>query len=321
MKGRIFAIESETITQERCRGLPVRGPTAKLRKVELKTYLEERRALVESRLDKLLPPEQRKPETLHRAMRYSVLAGGKRFRPILCLAAAEACGGMNEAVLDAACAIEMVHCFSLIHDDLPALDNDELRRGKPTVHVRFGEAAAILAGDALFALAFETLSKMAASDSIRVRTISALAAASGTDGMVGGQVVDMESQSGNQEVEWIHERKTGALIAAACEIGAIVSGADADDVAICKSIGKRIGLAFQIADDILDETADSATIGKTAGKDRRSEKATFPSVLGVEKSKEIAIRSVEEAERSLERFGNRAHGFRLLARYSVYRDS
>lgn len=290
--------------------------------MDLKAYLEERRALVEARLDELLPPEYQKPETLHRAMRYSALAGGKRFRPILCLAAADACGGINTAVLDAACAVEMVHCFSLIHDDLPALDNDDLRRGQPTVHVRFGEATAILAGDALFSLAFETLSEMQADDSVRAKSIASLARASGTNGMVGGQIVDTQSVVSEvdfESVEWIHSRKTGALIAAACEIGAIVGGGSEEHVPLCKAAGARIGLAYQIIDDVLDETLDSTALGKTAGKDRRARKATYPAVLGVEKSRDLAKQAAQEAEEMLTRFQDRAEGIKLLARYSVHR--
>jgi geranylgeranyl diphosphate synthase type II len=290
--------------------------------VDLKAYLDLRRPLVESRLNDLLPSECDEPATLHRAMRYSALGGGKRFRPILCIAAAEACGGSSDAVLEAACAIEMVHCFSLIHDDLPALDNDDLRRGKPTCHVAFGEAVAILAGDALFSLAFQTLSRIDVTDHAKSRAISVLASASGTDGMVGGQIVDIESHGKRatlEAVEWIHQRKTGALIAAACEIGAIVGGGGDNEIKDCRSVGERIGLAFQITDDVLDETSDSESLGKTAGKDREACKATYPSVMGIERSMALAKSAANEAIRIADSFGDGAIGLRLLARYSVER--
>ncbi|MCW5946405.1 MAG: polyprenyl synthetase family protein [Fimbriimonadales bacterium] len=290
--------------------------------MDLKAYLDLRRPLVESKLNELLPSEREEPATLHRAMRYSALGGGKRFRPILCIAAAEACGGSSDAVLEASCAIEMVHCFSLIHDDLPALDNDDLRRGKPTCHVVFGEAVAILAGDALFSLAFQTLSGIDVSDPAKSRAISALAFASGTDGMVGGQIVDIESHGKQvtlESVEWIHQRKTGALIAAACEIGAIVGGGSEGDVDRCKRAGERIGLAFQITDDVLDEISDSESLGKTAGKDREACKATYPSVMGIERSMALAKSAADEAVQVAESFGDGAIGLRLLARYSVER--
>ncbi len=292
--------------------------------MDLKPYLDERQPRVEAQLDQLLPLETVPPCRLHSAMRYSALAGGKRFRPILCLASAEACGVSDNSVLEAACAIEMVHCFSLIHDDLPALDDDALRRGKPTCHVAFGEATAILAGDALFSLAFEVLSSLNVPDGAKSRAIAALAKASGTNGMVGGQIVDIESHGVDADmrtVEWIHTRKTGALIAASCEIGAILGGGADDAIEQCKRAGENIGLAFQITDDVLDETSSSDALGKTAGKDRSSMKATYPAVLGVERSLQIARQAAFEAEGIAAGLGDQAIGLRLLAQYAVNRSN
>ena len=279
---------------------------------------------VEARLAALLPPEDERPERLHQAMRYSVLGGGKRFRPLLCLAASEAVGGATESVLDAACALEFIHCFSLIHDDLPALDNDDLRRGKPSCHVAFGESTALLAGDALFALAFATLAGMEASDTIRRKATSALAAASGTHGMVGGQTVDIEAESTGTDIEtvlWIHKRKTGALIAASCEIGAITAGGTREEICACKRCGEGIGLAFQIRDDILNEVGDQALMGKRTRTDRSRKKATFPAVAGVEESRRMAEEAYRGAVCDAARFGERGEGLKLLAEFAANRTS
>ncbi len=275
---------------------------------------------MDERLQALLLSKAATPETLSRAMRYAVLNGGKRFRPLLCLGAAEAVGSTAERALDAACALEMVHCFSLIHDDLPALDNDDLRRGKPTCHVAFGEAIALLAGDALFALAFETLGGMDAPESARFRAMRALAA--GTSGMVGGQTLDVECEDKPVEVDtvrWIHSRKTGALIAASCEIGALVGGGPDEQVEACRKCGEKIGLAFQITDDVLNEEGDAASLGKRTQTDRQRKKATFPGVVGLAESKRVACEAAEAAVSELEAFGDCASGLRLLARFAAER--
>lgn len=245
-----------------------------------------------------MPPAEGRAEQLLTAMRYSVLAPGKRLRPVICLASSEAVGGSAESVVDAACALELVHAFSLIHDDLPAIDNDRLRRGRPTNHVEFGEATAVLAGDALFALAFELLAGVNAVPERIVRAIRILALASGSDGLVAGEVVDVISEGkpfDHATLEYIHSRKTGALIAASCEIGALLGGGDAATVDALRDYGSHLGLAFQIADDILNETATAEDLGKAAGSDRTRGKATYPALHGLEGAREAAKLSADRA--------------------------
>lgn len=302
--------------------------------MQLKTYLAERLPLVERRLADLLPKEGASeaagpPRSLAQAMRYATLGGGKRFRPLVCIASAEAVAAgrlppsEDSAVLDAACAIEFVHCFSLIHDDLPALDNDDFRRGRPTCHKAFGEAIAILAGDALFCLAFETLANLRADAEVRTAAIRTLAEASGTNGMVGGQTLDIESSQSNTDIHRllrIHHGKTAALISASCRMGALVARGTKDQVETCASIGRKIGLSFQITDDILNETASEAAIGKPVGSDKRLSKATFPSVLGIDASKRLAADTAREAMSEADRcFEGGGTGLRLLARYAIER--
>ncbi len=231
-------------------------------------------------------------------MRYSCLAPGKRLRPAFCLACCIAAGGAIEDAFDAACAVEMVHCFSLIHDDLPAIDNDDLRRGMPTCHIKFGEAVAILAGDALFALAFDTLSRVKADPARVVAAIGVLTAASGSSGLVGGETIDILAEGKPitaDLLEAIHAKKTGALIAASCEIGAIFGGGDQKAIAAMREFGQRIGLAFQIADDVLNEVGSAHLLGKAVGSDRERQKATFPALYGIEASRERARRETELA--------------------------
>ncbi|HEY0868463.1 MAG TPA: farnesyl diphosphate synthase [Fimbriimonas sp.] len=275
---------------------------------------------VDRRLEELLPPAAQMPAPLHEAMRYSCLAPGKRLRPALCLAAAEAVGGREADALDAACAIEMVHCFSLIHDDLPAIDNDDLRRGIPTCHVRYGEATAILAGDALFALAFDVLANARASAERRIRAIAALTRAAGSDGLVGGETTDILCEG--QEVDpptlrFIHTKKTGALISASCVIGAIMGGGAPNQMASLGKYGESVGLAFQIADDLLNETSTSEALGKSAGSDKLRGKATYPALFGIEASRRAALAMVEKAREALTGF----HSEFLdgIAEYSVER--
>lgn len=289
-------------------------------------YLASQQRLVDHELERLVPAETVPPETIHRAMRYSLFAGGKRIRPILCLEAARAVSDATTGIETAACSLEFIHTYSLIHDDLPALDNDDYRRGKPTCHKMFGEAMAILAGDALLTLAFETLSGMNSVPSSRKTSIIAeLARAAGTvGGMIGGQVADLEGEGkapNAQLLESIHRAKTGALLCASVRIGAIYAGAEEAQLAAISGFGEHIGLAFQIVDDILDVEQSSETLGKTAGKDARQQKITFPAVYGLEESGRMAEQERMRAHRSLEILGPRADRLRDLADLIVQRKS
>ncbi|MEK6303106.1 MAG: polyprenyl synthetase family protein [Acidobacteriota bacterium] len=264
-------------------------------------YLARRAVEINAWLECLVPTEDVEPRQLHKAMRYSLLAGGKRLRPALALAAGEALGAPTDDLMPAACAIEMIHTYSLIHDDLPAMDNDDLRRGRPTCHKAFGEAVAILAGDALLTQAFRVLASDAPHrDAARqVRVIREIATAAGSvDGMIGGQMADIENE-GRQvaaaTLEYIHRSKTGALITAPVVIGGIIAGASEEQLDKLRAYGERIGLAFQIADDILDLTSTSEQLGKTPGKDQAANKATYPSVHGIPASERRARELVGEA--------------------------
>ena len=276
---------------------------------------------IDLRLEALLPPSTQEPEPLHEAMRYSCLAAGKRLRPALCVSACESVGGNAEAALDAGCALEIVHCFSLIHDDLPAIDDDALRRGVPTCHVKYGEGLALLAGDALFALAFEVMASIPAPAVRVVRALRSLARASGSDGLVGGEVMDVLSegtQANESKLAFIHSRKTGALIASACEIGGLLGGGSDDDVEALRKFGAHVGLAFQIADDLLNELSTPEALGKAAGSDRLRGKATYPALHGIEEAKVQAEREVEEGLASLPAH-LRTPALDALARYSIDR--
>jgi len=294
---------------------------------DLKPYLEARRVLVDEALDRVLPPETAAPPTLHRAMRYSVQAGGKRLRPILVIAGAEAVGGAIEQVMETACALEMIHTYSLIHDDLPAMDNDDYRRGMPTNHKKFGEAIAILAGDALLTLAFKLIALNGARTGdarIIAALVTDIADAAGTDGMVGGQVVDIESEGKAitpETLEYIHRHKTAALLRGSLWVGARLGGADAAALAAIDDAGQSLGLAFQIVDDILDVEGSLEALGKTAGSDARKQKATYPALHGLEVSRREARRLIEEAKSRLAVFGDRATPIRALADFVVERKS
>jgi geranylgeranyl diphosphate synthase, type II len=291
----------------------------------IQSYLEEQRARVDAELDRLMPPASDYPPSIHQAMRHSVFAGGKRIRPILCLEAGRLLGGDEASLSKLGCAIEFIHTYSLIHDDLPALDNDDLRRGKPTCHVAFGEATAILAGDALLTLAFETLSAPAVTgEARRLRVLHELSTAIGTRGMIGGQVVDLEASGRAPDpatLEYIHSAKTGALIRAAARSGAIYAGAADADLDRVTSYGERVGLAFQVADDLLDVSGSAASLGKTPGKDGRQKKLTYPAVHGVEAAKRIAAQLAAEAQAALETYGDRARRLNEIARYLVSRET
>lgn len=293
---------------------------------DIDAYFAERRALVEEFLDTFVPAEDAVPETISRAVRYSLFAGGKRLRPILVLAAAEAVGGLVEDALPAAAAFEMIHTYSLIHDDLPAMDDDSLRRGKPTSHVVFGEAIAILAGDALQTHAFRVLSEGESGIPAerRLRAVALLADAAGASGMVGGQVADLEAEGqpvSSDSLEFIHRHKTGALIHAASEVGAVVGGGSDDQIAHLASYGENIGLAFQIIDDILDVTGSAETLGKSAGKDEKAGKATYPHVHGIQNAQERASELVARALDELAPLAERAEPLSRLAQRILDRTS
>jgi geranylgeranyl diphosphate synthase type II len=290
----------------------------------LADYLAARQRQIDAALDRWVPPESCPPETIHRAMRYSLFAGGKRIRPILCLAAAETVSEQSPGVENAACALELIHTYSLIHDDLPALDNDDLRRGRPTSHKVFGEAIAILAGDALLTLAFEVLARLNGVDAERrIRLSLELATAAGTvGGMIAGQVHDLEGEGKAPTAELldrIHRAKTGALLRASLRIGAIYAGARAEELDALTRFGEHIGLAFQIVDDLLDVEQTSEALGKTAGKDAAQHKITFPAVYGAERSHRMAEAELECAHRALACFGGRALRLHELADYIVHR--
>jgi len=287
--------------------------------------LREYQQLVDAELDRLVPAETAFPETIHRAMRYSLFAGGKRIRPILCLEAARAVAGAAPAAVAAACTLELIHTYSLIHDDLPALDNDDYRRGKPTNHKVFGEAMAILAGDALLTLAFQVLGHLDIALGRKARLVAELATAAGTvGGMIGGQVADLEGEGKPPDaalLESIHRAKTGALLRASLRMGAIVAGASDAQYDALSCYGEHIGLAFQIIDDILDVEASSEALGKTAGKDAQQHKITFPAVYGLEASRQMAEQECARAHQVLEPLGPTAAGLHELADLIVRRQS
>ncbi len=295
----------------------------------LKQTLDEGRALTDQALERLLPPATQHPASIHRAMRHSVFAGGKRLRPILCMesgrmvAGNEIAGSLPTGIEELGAALEMLHTYSLIHDDLPALDNDDLRRGRPTCHKAFGEAIAILAGDALQTRAYEVLARLRCPADARVRIVEEVARGTGTvDGMIGGQVVDLEAEHVKPDLtvlEFIHHAKTAALITASVVSGGLYAGASDDAVEKLRAFGKSIGLAFQIVDDVLDVTQTSEQLGKTAGKDTAAEKTTYPALFGIDESLKKADTLVESALTSLDSFGSRADTLQSLAHFLVER--
>ena len=290
----------------------------------LQDTLEEGRKASDGALERLLPAETRHPVSIHKAMRHSVFAGGKRLRPILCREAGRTVAGTVPPGIDElGAALEMLHTYSLIHDDLPALDNDDLRRGRPTCHVVFGEAIAILAGDALQTQAYEVLARLQCPAEERTRIIEEIAHATGTiDGMIGGQVVDVEAEHSKPDLatlEYIHRAKTAALITASLVSGGLYAGGGDDEIKRLRSFGQQIGLAFQIVDDVLDLTQTSEQLGKTAGKDMAAEKTTYPALFGIDESLKKADKLVAEAFVQLDPFGGRANTLKELARYLVER--
>ncbi|MGA7563060.1 MAG: polyprenyl synthetase family protein [Desulfobaccales bacterium] len=296
--------------------------------MNLKEYLEERRTLVNRALKTCLPAVRGPALRVVEAMHYSLFAGGKRLRPILCLAAAEAVGGGFDTALPLACALEMIHTYSLIHDDLPAMDDDDLRRGQPTCHKQFDEATAILAGDGLLTEAFYTAAAAAprfqGREAVLLEIQQLLSEAAGYRGMVGGQMLDLMAEGRRitlQELEFVHRLKTGALITAATRAGALAGGGSRPQVAALSAYGERFGLAFQITDDLLDVEGDAAEMGKAPGMDEKRHKATYPALLGLEPSRQWAGRLVQEALAELEPFEERAAPLQELARYLLVRRS
>lgn len=293
--------------------------------MNIQEVFEEYKQLTEARLKELLPDKEVYPGVIHEAMAYSLFAGGKRFRPTLCLAGCEAVGGKNEDCLDAACALECIHTYSLIHDDLPGMDDDDYRRGKLTNHKVFGEGMAILAGDALLTVAFELLANMSNGQNEQqlLQVIKEIAVASGTMGMVGGQVVDLQSENTEpteELLQYIHTHKTGALITASVRVGGILGGATEEELEQLSIYGEKLGLAFQITDDILDVIGDEAKLGKPVGSDEKNHKATYPALFGLEQSKIMAQQAVEDAIRAIDCFGEKAIKLELLAQYLISRD-
>jgi geranylgeranyl diphosphate synthase, type II len=292
----------------------------------LDEYIATQQKRVDHALDLCVPAESVNPSTIHRAMRYSLFAGGKRIRPLLAMAAADAVCDDAIGIESAACVLELIHTYSLIHDDLPALDNDDLRRGRPTCHKVFGDAMAILAGDALLTLAFEVLSKLDPIDpDRRIQLVRELATASGTvGGMIGGQVNDLEGEGKHPTahlLESIHRAKTGALLRASVRIGAIYAGASHTQLDTLTRYGEHVGLAFQIVDDVLDVEQSSEALGKTAGKDAQQHKITFPAVYGIERSREMAEQERLNAHLALKHFDDRAGRLRQFADYIVRRNA
>jgi geranylgeranyl diphosphate synthase type II len=292
--------------------------------MDLPSYLAARTSLVDRSLDRYLPAESEKPATIHKAMRYSIFAGGKRLRPVLTLAAAEACGGKVANALPAACAVECIHTYSLIHDDLPCMDDDDLRRGRPTSHKVFGEGIAVLAGDALLTVAFEILAKATPSRRHPVaRQILDLAVAAGSRWLVGGQVADLEGEGrslGGDELRYIHRCKTAALLTASIRLGAMSADATPGQIRALTTFGQSVGLAFQIIDDILDVTQPTERLGKSAGKDVASQKATYPAIFGLEKSRAEAKRLTRAAHAALKSFGKKGDTLRALGDYLLARE-
>lgn len=290
----------------------------------LKTHLVSRQKLIDQSLNRILPKATAKPATIHKAMRYSLFAGGKRLRPILCLAAAEASGGAVSRAMPSACAVECIHTYSLIHDDLPCMDDDDFRRGQPTSHKVFGEGVAVLAGDALLTVAFEILAQAGGTARYKMPAlVRELAVASGSRWLIGGQVADLEGEGkkiSGAELKFIHQSKTAALLTAAIRLGAMSANASEQKLRSLTVFGQSLGLAFQVIDDILDVTQTSEKLGKSAGKDVAARKATYPAIFGLEKSRKEALRLTNLARTALEPFGAKAATLNALADYLLRRD-
>ena len=293
--------------------------------MNLKAYLKSHQQEIDHALDRYLPKATVKPATLHKAMRYSLFAGGKRLRPILCLAAAEACRGSIRNTLPLACALECIHTYSLVHDDLPSMDDDDFRRGRPTCHKVFGDGVAVLAGDALLTVAFEIVSKARPAPRYDMATLlREIAIAAGSQKLIAGQVADLEAEgrkASREELRYIHENKTAAILTASVRLGAMSANADSKKLSAITNFGRGLGLAFQIIDDILDVTQTSEMLGKSAGKDIAAKKATYPAVIGLEKSRVEARRLTRQAHNVLLIFSNRdAEALHALANYLLERE-
>jgi geranylgeranyl diphosphate synthase type II len=292
--------------------------------VNLKTYLTSRQKKIDRALDRYLPKENTRPATIHKAMRYSLFAGGKRLRPILCLAAAETCGGKIEHALPLACAMECIHTYSLVHDDLPSMDNDDFRRGRATCHKVFGDGIAVLAGDALLTMAFEVVSRARPTRRYDMPTLlREVAVAAGSRKLIAGQVADLEAEgkrTTRAELRYIHENKTSAILATSVRLGAMSANAEPKQLSAISRFGGSLGLAFQVIDDILDVTQTTEKLGKSAGKDIAARKATYPAVLGLEKSRVEARRLTRNAHNALSVFGAKGETLHALANYLLERE-
>jgi geranylgeranyl diphosphate synthase type II len=292
--------------------------------MDLKGYLSSRQKTIDRALDRYLPKENTRPATIHKAMRYSLFAGGKRLRPILTLAAAEACGGKLEAALPLACAMECIHTYSLVHDDLPSMDNDDFRRGRPTCHKVFGENIAVLAGDALLTVAFEIVSHAKPARRYDMATLlREVAVAAGSRKLIAGQVADLEAEgkeTTRDDLRYIHENKTSAILTASVCLGSMSANAPSKELAAITKFGRSLGLAFQVIDDILDVTQTSEKLGKSAGKDIAAQKATYPAIIGLEKSRAEARRLTRNAHNALSVFGQEGETLHSLANYLLERE-
>ena len=292
--------------------------------MNLKTYLISRQKMIDRALDRYLPKENTRPATIHKAMRYSLFAGGKRLRPILCLAAAESCGGKIERALPLACAMECIHTYSLVHDDLPSMDNDDFRRGRATCHKVFGDGIAVLAGDALLTIAFEIVSSARPTRRYDMATLlREVAVAAGSQKLIAGQVADLEAEgkrTTRSELRYIHENKTSAMLATSVRLGAMSANADPKQLSAITRFGRALGLAFQVIDDILDVTQTTEKLGKSAGKDIAARKATYPAVIGLEKSRVEAKRLTRNAHHALSVFGAKGETLHALANYLLERE-
>ncbi len=292
--------------------------------MDLQSYLRARQKEVDRALDQFLPKASTEPSTIHKAMRYSLFAGGKRLRPILCLAAAEACGGLTKSALPLACAMECIHTYSLIHDDLPSMDNDDFRRGRATCHKVFGDGIAVLAGDALLTIAFEIAAQVEAWPRYDLREIFLeISRAAGSRKLIAGQVADLEGEGRphtRAQLRYIHENKTAALLTTSARLGAMSADATPMQLSAISNFGRALGLAFQVIDDILDVTQTSEKLGKSAGKDAAAQKATYPAVIGLERSRLEAARLTKQAHDALQPLGKRAETLDVLANYLLERE-
>ena len=292
--------------------------------MNLKAYLKSRQKKIDRALDRYLPKENTRPPTIHKAMRYSLFAGGKRLRPILCLAAAETCGGKIDKALPLACALECIHTYSLVHDDLPSMDNDDFRRGRATCHKVFGDGVAVLAGDALLTIAFEIVSRAKFSPRYNISILlREIAVAAGSQKLIAGQVADLEAEGRKIDMvglRYIHENKTAAILTTSVRLGAMSANANPKQLAAITKFGRSLGLAFQIIDDILDVTQTTEKLGKSAGKDIAAKKATYPAVIGLEKSRLEAKRLTRQAHNALSIFGEKAEALHALANYLLKRE-